>query len=150
MFVDNTSTDKVAGGDYPDEEREAASKIVVDPKSKRNVLKVHDRREATMYNSTVLIYDYASTVHLTKNLDMFEGEPRPVDDDEVSFVGFDTSSGHAFPVARGKLKFPPAGISAFYSPHVVGNIIRSLCYLNHITSLTKDVLISQRTQWSLC
>jgi hypothetical protein len=54
---------------------------------------------------------------------MFEGEPEPVNDDEVSFVRIDISSGHAFPVAKGILKFPLAGISAFYSPHVVGNII---------------------------
>jgi len=111
-------------GDKPDEEREAViHQITVDPKSKQIILKVRDRRKATIYNSTVLIYDSASTVHLIKNLSMFEGEPEPVNDDEVSFVGFDTSSGHAFPVAKGILKFPLAGISAFYSPHVVGNII---------------------------
>ena len=39
-------------GDKPDEEREAViHQITVDPKSKQIILKVRDRRKATIYNS---------------------------------------------------------------------------------------------------
>ena len=44
--------------------------------------------------------------HLTwTNLDLFSDTPIPVNDDDISFVGFfDTSSGHTFLVSKGILK----------------------------------------------
>ena len=114
------------------------SNITIDPTSKKIVLRLGDRRKVSIFNDTVLIYDTASTVHLVKNLDLFEGVPVPVDDDDLSIIGFDNSSGHSFPVAIGILKFPLQGIGAYYSPSVVGNIISEpLLAKSHIIHTTR-------------
>ena len=136
-----TGTNVVTVDPESDEESEAViNGITVDPKSKKIVLKLHTRKSATIHNKWVLIYDTASTVHLFMNIDLFEGVPEPVDENEVSFVGFNTDSGYAFPVSKGKLKFPFAGIEAYYNPTTIGNIVSEslLAKSHHITESRYD------------
>ena len=81
------------------------------------------RSRTSIYDERSLIFDTAATAHLIRNLDLFDGAPVRIDDDDVSFVGFDTNSGHTFAVHRGTLKAPLEGIEAYYVPNCVGNII---------------------------
>ena len=87
----------------------------------RLILSVRSR--TSIYNERSLIFDTAATAHLIRNLDLFGGAPVRIDDDDISFVGFDTDSGHTFAVHRGTLKAPLEGIEAYYVPNCVGNII---------------------------
>ena len=87
----------------------------------RLILSVRSR--TSIYDERSLIFDTAATAHLIRNLDLFDGAPVRIDDDDVSFVGFDTNSGHTFAVHRGMLKAPFEGIEAYYVPNCVGNII---------------------------
>ena len=85
------------------------------------VLSVKNR--TSLYDKHALIWDTAASVHIIRNLDLFEGTPTPVKDDDISFVGFDTSSGNSFPVSKGILAYPFEGIEAYHSPNCIGNII---------------------------
>ena len=69
------------------------------------------KKRTTLYDPNVVIWDTAATVHIFRNLDLFSGTPVPVNDDDISFVGFDTSSGNAFVVSKGILKHPFQGIN---------------------------------------
>jgi hypothetical protein len=64
------------------------------------------KKRSSIYNPHVIIWDTAATVHIFRNLDLFSDTPIPVNDDDISFVGFDTSSGHTFVVSKGTLKHP--------------------------------------------
>jgi len=87
------------------------------------VLRVNDKYRGSLYHQYSLIYDTAATVHLIRNLDLFESVPVPVEEDSVSFLGFDTEQGHEFAVSVGTLKYPLDGVTAYYAPKCVGNII---------------------------
>ena len=78
------------------------------------------RNRASIYDEMSLICDSAATAHLIRNIDLFDGVPVPLEDNDVSFVGFDTSSGHTFAVHKGILKAP---FEAYYVPKCIGNII---------------------------
>ena len=84
--------------------------------------KLH-KNSSSIYNPHVIIWDTAATVHIFRNIDLFADAPIPVNDDDISFVGFDTSSGHTFVVSKGTLKHPFQGIEAYYSPSCIGNIM---------------------------
>jgi hypothetical protein len=62
-------------------------------------------------------------VHIFRNNDLFAEVSTPVNDDDISLVGFDSSSGNTMVLAKGLLKFPFEGIEAYYSPSCIGNII---------------------------
>ena len=81
------------------------------------------RKRSSLYNKNSIIWDTAASVHIIRNAELFKGTPTPVNDYDVSFVGFDTSSGSSFPVSRGTLLHPFEGIEAYYSPNCIGNII---------------------------
>ena len=81
------------------------------------------KKRTSLYDKNVLIWDTAASVHIIRNLKLFKGTPTPLRDEDVSFVGFDTSSGNSFPVSIGILAHPLDGIEAYYSPNCVGNII---------------------------
>ena len=95
--------------------------IKTDGTSPKIVLSV--KKRSSLYDPNVVIWDTAASVHIFRNLDMFSGAPTPVDDDDVSFVGFDTSAGNTLVVSKGVLKYPFEGIEAFYSPSCIGNIV---------------------------
>ena len=97
------------------------SGVKTDTTSNKVILTVRNR--ASIYDERSLIYDTAATAHLIRNIDLFSGTPVRIDDDDVSFVGFDTDSGHTFAVHRGTLKAPFEGIEAYYVPNCIGNII---------------------------
>ena len=87
------------------------------------VLKVSEKFRGSIYDPYVLLYDTAATAHLIRNLELFESAPVPITDHEVNFMGFDTERGHEFPVSVGILKYPLQGVSAYYAPKCIGNII---------------------------
>jgi hypothetical protein len=95
--------------------------VKTDDKSPKIVLSV--KKRSSLYDPNVVIWDTAASVHIFRNLHMFSGAPTPVDDKDVSFVGFDTSSGNTLVVSKGVLKHPFEGIEAFYSPSCIGNIV---------------------------
>ena len=125
---------------FEDVSEAVITSMTVDPKSKKIVLKLSARSKVTNHDEWVLIYDTASTVHLFKNLLRFDGVSGSVDDDEVSFCGFNTNQDQAFPVAEGTLKFPFAGIKAYYNPTTVGNIVSEslLAKSHHISERRYD------------
>ena len=80
-------------------------------------------RTKTLFAKSYLIYDSGASVHLIRDLDLFEGKPVGIPDNEVSVVGFDTSYGNALALAKGILKWPLEGVEAYYSRNCIGNII---------------------------
>ena len=70
--------------------------------------------------------NHGATVHLIRDLCLFEGIPTPIPDHEISVVGFDTTHGNAIALAIGKLKWPLAGVEAYFSRNCIGNIISEL------------------------
>ena len=80
-------------------------------------------RTMTLYAKSYLIYDSGASVHLIRDLALFEGEPVRIPDNEVSVVGFNTSYGSALALAKGVLKWPLEGVEAYYSRNCIGNII---------------------------
>lgn len=137
---DEASVPASAGSKSEDESEAVVKSMTVDPKSKKIVLKLCARSKATIHDDWVLIYDTASTVHLFKNIKMFDGVPEPVDVEEVNFCGFNTSQGQSFPVAIGTLKYPFEGIKAYYNPTTVGNIVSEslLAQSHHIAEKRYD------------
>ena len=87
------------------------------------VLNVSVKSRGSIYDPLVLLFDTAATAHLIRNPELFEGALVPINDQEVSFLGFDTEQGHEFPVSVGTLKYPLEGVSAYFAPNCVGNII---------------------------
>ena len=77
----------------------------------------------TLYAKSYLIYDSGASVHLIRDVNLFEGEPVRIPDNEVSVVGFNTSYGNALALAKGVLKWPLEGVEAYYSRNCIGNII---------------------------
>ena len=77
----------------------------------------------TLYAKSYLIYDSGASVHLIRDISLFEGLPVRIPDNEVSVVGFNTSYGSALALAKGVLKWPLEGVEAFYSRNCIGNII---------------------------
>ena len=47
----------------------------------------------TLYAKSYLIYDSGASMHLIRDLALFEGVPTGIPDNEVSVVGFNTSYG---------------------------------------------------------
>ena len=80
-------------------------------------------RSRTLYSKSYLIYDSGASVHLIRDINLFEGEPVKIPDNEVSVVGFNTSFGNALALAKGVLKWPLEGVEAYYSRNCIGNII---------------------------
>ena len=83
-------------------------------------------REDSLYSKSWLILDSGATVHLIRDLCLFEGVPIRIPDHEVSVVGFDTTHGNAIALAKGILKWPLAGVEAYFSRNCIGNIISEL------------------------
>ena len=77
----------------------------------------------TLYAKSYLIFDSGASVHLIRDLSLFEGEPTRIPDNEISVVGFNTSYGSALALAKGILKWPLEGVEAFYCRNCIGNII---------------------------
>ena len=91
-------------------------------KTKNGVILINVKTK-TLYAKSYLIYDSGASVHLIRDLNLFEGVPVKIPDNEVSVVGFNTSFGNALALAKGVLKWPLEGVEAYYSRNCIGNII---------------------------
>ena len=54
----------------------------------------------TLYNKSYLIYDSGASVHLIRDVSLFDGEPVRIPGNEVSVVGFNTSYGSALAITK--------------------------------------------------